>query len=178
MLQGSLGQVFGVCANEWSEDDGRVVSLDHGCGAHSETDVEPHPTDWPDDAPVIDEMSVEIVDRGAQTPAADAETEPGAAAVSQTAAVSETAAPSGGAPTQDASAEDASAEDVSSDDALSDEVQSGQVQSGQAQSDEAQTEDAPTDDDQADDDQADDAQTDDGLPAGTTTDTQGSVADA
>lgn len=65
MLQGSLGQVFGVCANEWSEDDGRVVSLDHGCGAHSETDVEPHPTDWPADAPVIDEMSVEIVDRGA-----------------------------------------------------------------------------------------------------------------
>lgn len=70
LLQGSLGQVFGVCANEWSEDDGRVVSLDHGCGAHSETDVEPHPTDWPDDAPVIDEMTVEIVDLGAQPAAA------------------------------------------------------------------------------------------------------------
>jgi Protein of unknown function (DUF3027) len=70
LLQGSLGQVFGVCANEWSEDDGRVVSLDHGCGAHSETDVEPHPTDWPDDAPVIDEMTVEIVDLGAKPAAA------------------------------------------------------------------------------------------------------------
>ena len=35
-LQGSLGTVFGVCANEWSSDDGKVVSLDHGCGAHSE----------------------------------------------------------------------------------------------------------------------------------------------
>jgi hypothetical protein len=34
-VQGALGQVFGVCANEWSPEDGRVVSLDHGCGAHS-----------------------------------------------------------------------------------------------------------------------------------------------
>ncbi|WP_328295276.1 DUF3027 domain-containing protein [Kineococcus sp. NBC_00420] len=39
-LAGSLRQVFGVCANEWSPEDARVVSLDHGCGAHSETDVE------------------------------------------------------------------------------------------------------------------------------------------
>ena len=98
LLQGSLGQVFGVCANEWSEDDGRVVSLDHGCGAHSETDVEPHPTDWPDDAPVIDEMTVEIVDLGAQpTAAADAtareagsQTEPVVEAASQTEPVVET----------------------------------------------------------------------------------------
>jgi hypothetical protein len=99
LLQGSLGQVFGVCANEWSEDDGRVVSLDHGCGAHSETDVEPHPTDWPDDAPVIDEMTVEIVDLGAQpTAAADAtareagsQTEPVVEAGSQTEPVAEAA---------------------------------------------------------------------------------------
>ena len=35
-LAGPLGQVFGVCANEYAPDDGRVVSLDHGCGAHSE----------------------------------------------------------------------------------------------------------------------------------------------
>jgi hypothetical protein len=25
-----MGQLFGVCANEWSPDDGKVVSLDHG----------------------------------------------------------------------------------------------------------------------------------------------------
>lgn len=73
LLQGTLGQVFGVCANEWSEDDGRVVSLDHGCGAHSETDVEPHPTDWPADAPVIDEMTVEIVDRAPEAESAEAD---------------------------------------------------------------------------------------------------------
>lgn len=39
-VAGSLRQVFGVCASEWSPEDGRVVSADHGCGAHSETDVE------------------------------------------------------------------------------------------------------------------------------------------
>jgi len=60
-LQGSLGQVFGVCANAWSPDDGKVVSLDHGCGAHSETDVDPQPSDWPDAEPLIDELHVEIV---------------------------------------------------------------------------------------------------------------------
>jgi hypothetical protein len=58
-LSGSMGQLFGVCANEWSPDDGKVVSLDHGCGAHSETDVEEHPTDWPAPAPLIDEHEVE-----------------------------------------------------------------------------------------------------------------------
>ncbi|MFI6425765.1 DUF3027 domain-containing protein [Promicromonospora sp. NPDC050880] len=60
-LSGSMGQLFGVCANEWSPDDGKVVSLDHGCGAHSETDVEEHPTDWPAPAPLIDENEVEPV---------------------------------------------------------------------------------------------------------------------
>ncbi len=65
-LQGPLGQLFGVCANEWSPDDGKVVSLDHGCGAHSETDVERAGTEWPADAPLIDDLVVEplqIADR-------------------------------------------------------------------------------------------------------------------
>lgn len=35
-LRGSLEPMFGVCANGSANDDGRVVSLDHGCGAHSE----------------------------------------------------------------------------------------------------------------------------------------------
>lgn len=35
-LSGPLGQQFGACANEVANDDGRVVSADHGCGAHSE----------------------------------------------------------------------------------------------------------------------------------------------
>jgi hypothetical protein len=70
-LQGALGTVFGVCANEWSPDDGKVVALEHGCGAHSETDVDPHPSDWPAPAPIIDELEVESVDRGS------AESQPG-----------------------------------------------------------------------------------------------------
>jgi hypothetical protein len=35
-VAGSLRQVFGVCGNLYAPDDGRVVSVDHGCGAHSE----------------------------------------------------------------------------------------------------------------------------------------------
>ena len=38
-LKGELNLMFGVCANKWSPDDGRVVSVDHGCGEHSE--IEP-----------------------------------------------------------------------------------------------------------------------------------------
>jgi hypothetical protein len=34
-LRGGLGDEFGVCANVYSASDGRVVSVDHGCGAHS-----------------------------------------------------------------------------------------------------------------------------------------------
>jgi hypothetical protein len=33
---GHLADTFGVCANGNANDDGRVVSFDHGCGAHSE----------------------------------------------------------------------------------------------------------------------------------------------
>ena len=35
-LAGSLRSSFGVCANAIAPDDARVVSIDHGCGAHSE----------------------------------------------------------------------------------------------------------------------------------------------
>ncbi|MDR2538399.1 MAG: DUF3027 domain-containing protein [Bifidobacteriaceae bacterium] len=38
-LQSDLGQAFGVCTTNWSRDDGKVVSIDHGCGAHSESQV-------------------------------------------------------------------------------------------------------------------------------------------
>jgi hypothetical protein len=59
-LEGSLGRVFGVCANEFAPDDGRVVSLDHGCGAHSEAAT---PGAAPGAAsPVIDELGYDLVD--------------------------------------------------------------------------------------------------------------------
>ncbi|MFC4327514.1 DUF3027 domain-containing protein [Streptomyces andamanensis] len=54
---GSLGQAFGVCANEFSPADGRVVSLAYGCGGHSEAAVMPKP---PQPAPpVVDETRVD-----------------------------------------------------------------------------------------------------------------------
>jgi hypothetical protein len=56
-IGGSLGQAFGVCANEFSPADGRIVSLAYGCGGHSEAAVMPKP---PRPAlPVIDEMAVD-----------------------------------------------------------------------------------------------------------------------
>ena len=35
-IAGPLAESFGVCANGDANDDGRVVTFDHGCGAHSE----------------------------------------------------------------------------------------------------------------------------------------------
>ena len=58
-LGGPLGQVFGVCANSYAPDDGRVVSADHGCGAHSE--ALPAPSGQPV-RPVIDELGYDLVD--------------------------------------------------------------------------------------------------------------------
>ncbi|MFC9845895.1 DUF3027 domain-containing protein [Streptomyces sp. NPDC060223] len=56
-IGGSLGQAFGVCANEFSPADGHVVSLAYGCGGHSEAAVMPAP---PRPAPhVIDETRVD-----------------------------------------------------------------------------------------------------------------------
>ncbi|MGW6902901.1 DUF3027 domain-containing protein [Streptomyces sp. NPDC054940] len=56
-IGGSLGQAFGVCANEFAPADGRVVSLTYGCGGHSEAAVMPKP---PRPAPpVIDETRVD-----------------------------------------------------------------------------------------------------------------------
>jgi hypothetical protein len=59
-LAGPLGRVFGVCANSYAPDDGRVVSLDHGCGAHSEALLPPG-VEAPV-SPVIDELGYDLVD--------------------------------------------------------------------------------------------------------------------
>ena len=59
-LGGPLGRVFGVCANEYAPDDGRVVSLDHGCGAHSEA-ATPSGA-YGAASPVIDELGYDLVD--------------------------------------------------------------------------------------------------------------------
>ncbi len=62
LMAGSARTMFGVCANEWSPYDGRVVSMDHGCGAHSETDAPKQKKLWDPSIPVIDEADLEIMD--------------------------------------------------------------------------------------------------------------------
>jgi hypothetical protein len=46
-LQGTLGMLFGVCANAFSVSEGTVVSVDHGCGAHSNVLADEHVEDLP-----------------------------------------------------------------------------------------------------------------------------------
>ncbi|WP_256329100.1 DUF3027 domain-containing protein [Actinomyces ruminicola] len=58
-MAGRLRNTFGVCANEWAADDGRVVSLDHGCGAHSETDLPDQGPEWPVAPSRLDEEAME-----------------------------------------------------------------------------------------------------------------------
>jgi Protein of unknown function (DUF3027) len=53
-VSGSLRQAFGICANEFSPADGRVVSLAYGCGGHSEAAVMPSPQRPA--PPVLDEI--------------------------------------------------------------------------------------------------------------------------
>ena len=61
-VSGSMRTMFGVCANEWSPSDGRVVSMDHGCGAHSQTDAERRASEWPAVDPVIDSGALDALD--------------------------------------------------------------------------------------------------------------------
>ena len=64
-LKGDFDRMFGVCANKWSPDDGRVVSLDHGCGEHSEIDP-PQPSHlWVQSKPAYDDMHIDVI---AQSP--------------------------------------------------------------------------------------------------------------
>jgi hypothetical protein len=51
-LQGTLGTLFGICANAFSVSEGTVVSVDHGCGAHSNVVAEERPKEPP--APIWD----------------------------------------------------------------------------------------------------------------------------
>ncbi|WP_080462829.1 DUF3027 domain-containing protein [Actinomyces gaoshouyii] len=60
-MTGPFRQAFGICANEWAPDDGAVVSLDHGCGAHSETDVPDQGPEWPVAPSRVDEGRMEVV---------------------------------------------------------------------------------------------------------------------
>jgi hypothetical protein len=56
-LRGSLGTLFGACANQYSASDGRVVSLDHGCGGHSDVVAEQRAKELP--APAFDTIAID-----------------------------------------------------------------------------------------------------------------------
>ncbi|MET8750012.1 DUF3027 domain-containing protein [Streptomyces sp. NPDC004667] len=56
-IGGSLGQAFGICANEFGPADGRLVSLSYGCGGHSEAAVMPKPLRPA--PPVLDSMATD-----------------------------------------------------------------------------------------------------------------------
>ncbi|MFI6295775.1 DUF3027 domain-containing protein [Nonomuraea sp. NPDC050790] len=59
-LAGVMRLEFGVCANEYAPDDGKVVSADHGCGAHSEAAVMPPPVEQA--SPILDDMGFDLID--------------------------------------------------------------------------------------------------------------------
>jgi len=61
-LAGALRQSFGVCGNMFAPDDGRAVSADHGCGAHSEA-LRETPEPATDELPTVyDDGEIESVD--------------------------------------------------------------------------------------------------------------------
>ena len=60
---GPLSQSFGVCANAFANDDGRVVSFDHGCGAHSEAQLHKRNMPQPLPEPVLDTLTWDDLDQ-------------------------------------------------------------------------------------------------------------------
>ncbi len=59
--KGEFDRLFGVCANKWSPDDGRVVSLDHGCGEHSEIEPPEPSRSWVQAKPAFDDLHIDVV---------------------------------------------------------------------------------------------------------------------
>lgn len=96
-LAGSLRAGFGVCGNEITATDGRVVSVEYGCGAHSQVEIV---------VPPLAEPSGDVYDDGDEIVEVRAAAETGAEAAGETGV--ETAAESeavGPAPTAEAGAE-------------------------------------------------------------------------
>jgi hypothetical protein len=61
-MTGPLSRLFGVCANAYANDDGRVVSFDHGCGAHSEAQLSKKSQPQPLPEPVLDTLTWDELD--------------------------------------------------------------------------------------------------------------------
>jgi hypothetical protein len=61
-INGPLSEMFGVCANGDANDDGRVVSFDHGCGAHSEVRLAKRHEPQPLPPPVFDTVTTDEIE--------------------------------------------------------------------------------------------------------------------
>jgi Protein of unknown function (DUF3027) len=61
-IAGPLSETFGVCANGDANDDGRIVSFDHGCGAHSEVRLAKKHEPLPLPEPVLDTVTPDGID--------------------------------------------------------------------------------------------------------------------
>lgn len=61
-INGPLSEMFGVCANGDANDDGRIVSFDHGCGAHSEVRLAKKHEPLPLPEPVFDTLTPDDVE--------------------------------------------------------------------------------------------------------------------
>jgi hypothetical protein len=72
-IAGSLGSAFGVCANEIASTDGQVVSVEYGCGAHSEAVIEVVADEM---AAVYDDDAIDVVQRESAAPADELVEEP------------------------------------------------------------------------------------------------------
>jgi hypothetical protein len=156
-LAGGMRQAFGACANEFAPDDGKVVAVDHGCGAHSEAIVVP--ISPPPPPPLIDEAGYDVVERPTEEERARLVAEAAAAAVAAAeaaaaeAAAAEPAAEATAPEPATGEAELVAADSVAAEpaadvpiadsevnvEAPSDEAQSDETQSDEAQSDEAQS---------------------------------------
>jgi hypothetical protein len=56
-LSGTMGRLFGACTNQYSPYDAQVVSVDHGCGGHSDVVAEQREPELP--KPFFDTISVD-----------------------------------------------------------------------------------------------------------------------
>ena len=56
-LAGPMSLLFGACANAYANDDGRVVSYDHGCGGHSDAQFGSKNLPLPLPDPVLDTLT-------------------------------------------------------------------------------------------------------------------------
>ncbi|RLV47515.1 DUF3027 domain-containing protein [Nocardioides mangrovicus] len=62
-LAGPLAEDFGVCANEFANDDARVVAYGHGCGAHSEAQLRKKQLPAPVPDPIVDTLTPQDLER-------------------------------------------------------------------------------------------------------------------